>query len=912
MLKNLKMSAKLVAVLIAPVLVLLLLAYTGIQERQTNADAAATISRLTELASAGSAVAHEVQVEAILAATLQASGSDAEILEKYEAQQKTTDAQAKKFQDAGENVGISEATPEGAALLQKFRDADKRLVGLDTLRRAVADGSYSNSSDPRGQYGSTVGTLVAVSREASNNTQDPTLSNELRDLSLLGSYKSTHGEIAALLAGVTQAGTMTVEDRSELFAGEGVDDLLARLDRSERLFEEFGLPENKTARRTAVGKAEAEITRNVTEMLAKAPGDPLGVTNEEWLELATENLEGFLGVEKSIVDRTIQQASDLRSDAEGERNLFMLGTLVAVAFALGIAFLVSRATARPLRQLTDAAYELSNEKLPSLVDQLRNPQADSDGQVKLQLDAIQIDSRDEVGLLAEAFNAIQRVTIDVAEEQAGLLRKGIGDIFINLARRNQNILDRQIEFIDMLEAKEEDPDQLDNLFKLDHLATRMRRNAESLLVLAGAEPPRRRGRPVDLADVIRVAIGEVEDFARIGLVALDDVSVEGNVAVDLAHLLSEFMENATHFSPPDTQVEVMGRWTRDAEGSPGYTITVADQGIGMSAEQMAEANHLLAHPPLVGLALSRSLGFIVIGRLAERLGIRVSLESAPTGGVVALVALPASMIKTEGEIEIPSAPELAESGGADTLNIEPYEPVAYQETPYEEVPAALDEPATLERSYEEPSFETPAGLPARGASAEFEPPPALQDEDFADLPSDEDFDKGLADLLDSEPPIALTEPEEEPASEPEPYMAEEPVDEPPVEDAPVTFDEPEPVPAEELAIERPISDEDSEVLSGLPTRGVAQEPEVEPEPAASESAGSVTTSAGLVKRTPKERKAGAGTQSLVGGALPTAGGGSRSTTATQRSPEEVRKMLSRYRAGVKKEAAPAETKGDES
>ena len=174
------------------------------------------------------------------------------------------------------------------------------------------------------------------------------------------------------------------------------------------------------------------------------------------------------------------------------------------------------------------------------------------------LTPIDINSKDEIGQLADAFNSIQQVTVEVAEEQAALLRKGIGDIFINLARRNQTLLDRQIEFIDQLEANEEDPDQLDNLFKLDHLATRMRRNAESLLVLAGAEPPRRRGRPVALADVVRVAIGEVEDFARIQLLALDDATVGGNVAVDLAHLLSELMENATHFSPPDTTVEIVG------------------------------------------------------------------------------------------------------------------------------------------------------------------------------------------------------------------------------------------------------------------------------------------------------------------------------------------------------------------
>ena len=220
---------------------------------------------------------------------------------------------------------------------------------------------------------------------------------------------------------------------------------------------------------------------------------------------------------------------------------------------------MARATTGPAAsKLTSAAYTLSTERLPALVERLRNPEEDADESLAAHAhaDRHQLEGRDRP--------AGRRVQLDPAGDRRGgrgagvLLRKGIGDIFINLARRNQTLLDRQIEFIDQLEANEEDPDQLDNLFKLDHLATRMRRNAESLLVLAGAEPPRRRGRPVALADVVRVAIGEVEDFARIQLLALDDATVGGNVAVDLAHLLSELMENATHFSPPDTMVEIVG------------------------------------------------------------------------------------------------------------------------------------------------------------------------------------------------------------------------------------------------------------------------------------------------------------------------------------------------------------------
>ena len=210
-------------------------------------------------------------------------------------------------------------------------------------------------------------------------------------------------------------------------------------------------------------------------------------------------------------------------EASRSAQFFLVLGICITLIAIVLAGIVSSSITRPLARLTEAVDQVATQQLPRLVESLRNPAEDD---VKLVAEAvtdIEPGGGDEIGQLGQAVNSIQQVTVEVAEEQAALLRKGIGDIFVNLARRNQALLDRQIEFIDQLEANEEDPDQLDNLFKLDHLATRMRRNAESLLVLAGAEPPRRRGRPVALADVVRVAIGEVEDFARIELLALDEV-----------------------------------------------------------------------------------------------------------------------------------------------------------------------------------------------------------------------------------------------------------------------------------------------------------------------------------------------------------------------------------------------------
>ncbi|HUF83651.1 MAG TPA: ATP-binding protein, partial [Acidimicrobiia bacterium] len=250
-------------------------------------------------------------------------------------------------------------------------------------------------------------------------------------------------------------------------------------------------------------------------------------------------------------------------------------------------------------------------------------------------------SRDEIGELGRAFNAIQSVAVEVAREQSALLRRGISDLFVNLARRNQSLLDRQIELIDRLEADEQDPDALQALFRLDHLATRMRRNADSLLVLADAEQLCRWQEPVPLLDVVRGAAAEIADFARVSITGLDQqMAVTGSAAADLTHLMAELLENATSFSPPQTPVTVHG-----VPHGDGVVLAVTDQGLGMPDDRVAEAHHLLADPPAAGLALSRILGLYVVGHLAARHGIVVELRPGEDRGLTALVAIPGQLLE---------------------------------------------------------------------------------------------------------------------------------------------------------------------------------------------------------------------------------------------------------------------------
>ena len=231
---------------------------------------------------------------------------------------------------------------------------------------------------------------------------------------------------------------------------------------------------------------------------------------------------------------------------------------------------------------------------------------------------------------------------DVTEQAA--LRKSIGDLLHNLARRSQGLVDRQLELVDELERKEVDPDRLQELFRMDHLATRMRRNVENLIVLSGVDQRRRWSESVPLRDVVEAAVGEVEDYSRVQVAGIQDLTLAGRAASDVAHLLAELVENATSFSSPSTIVEVSGGPTGN-----GYVLEIEDHGIGMSDAELAEANRRLAEPLAADIAVSRMMGFHVVGRLAARHGIRVQLRDRWFGGVAALVLLPTDLLGSAGE-----------------------------------------------------------------------------------------------------------------------------------------------------------------------------------------------------------------------------------------------------------------------
>ncbi|WP_199272859.1 nitrate- and nitrite sensing domain-containing protein [Streptomyces broussonetiae] len=377
----------------------------------------------------------------------------------------------------------------------------------------------------------------------------------------------------------------------------------------------------------------ALATLDSTDPAARGLLAQKGVTAENWWAVNTLKFNAYRQIESDMADKAVNEASTIADDAK--TSAITTGAVVVVALLLAfiLAGAVARQMSRSMRQLRNAAFGIAEQRLPMLVDQLSRTDP---GRVDTRVTPIPITTKDEIGEVARAFDQVHREAVRLASEQA-LLRGNINAIFTNLSRRNQSLIEGQLTLITDLENNEADPDQLENLFRLDHLATRMRRNGENLLVLAGEEPGRRWDQPVPLVDVLRAASSEVEQYERIELSGVPEAEIHGRAVTDLVHLLAELLENATTFSSPQTKVRVTA--TRLPDGR--IMIEIHDKGIGLTAEDFADINHKLANPPTVDAAISQRMGLFVVGRLSDRHGIRVQLRpSGEQAGTTSLVMLP--------------------------------------------------------------------------------------------------------------------------------------------------------------------------------------------------------------------------------------------------------------------------------
>ncbi|MEU9577584.1 sensor histidine kinase, partial [Streptomyces chilikensis] len=316
--------------------------------------------------------------------------------------------------------------------------------------------------------------------------------------------------------------------------------------------------------------------------------------------------------------------------------------LLAVAASLVVSVRIGRGIVADLVGLRNSALEIARRKLPQAMRKLRAGE-----EIDVHAEAPHgPPAEDETGQVAEALGTVHRAALRAAVERAELAG-GISGVFVNLARRSQVLVHRQLALLDGMERRAEDPDELSDLFRLDHLTTRMRRHAESLIILSGAAPGRAWSRPVSLTNVVRAAASEIEDYARIDVRQLAETAVTGAAVADLTHLLAELVENAAQFSPPHTKVRVTG----EAVGN-GYALEVEDRGLGMGPETLADANRRIRQSEALDLFDSDRLGLFVVSRLAARHGIKVHLRPSPYGGTTAVVLLPTTLLHEE---EAPAA-----------------------------------------------------------------------------------------------------------------------------------------------------------------------------------------------------------------------------------------------------------------
>jgi signal transduction histidine kinase len=386
--------------------------------------------------------------------------------------------------------------------------------------------------------------------------------------------------------------------------------------------------------------SQANATRDAVKsaiVLAPTPG-PIPVTPDQWddaVRQSAADVDRAGGEVRAALTTAADTAESRSSNLAGINSvLLMLGLLLAAT----IIVLVARSLTRSLRVLRTSALDVAQRKLPQAVESMRSGNAPD-----VTVEPVPLYNRDEVGQVARAFDAVHGQALRLAADQAAL-QSNVSSMFVNLSRRSQGLVERQLQLIEQLESNEQDPDQLSNLFQLDHLATRMRRNSENLLVLAGTDFSKRNVAPVPLVDVLRAAVSEIEHYQRIVVQAPPQVTVVGRATSDIVHLLAELLDNATNFSPPESQVVMSSMRTPDGS----ILVEIADSGVGMLEQELTDANRRMTTPSAVDVSASRRMGLFVVGRLGARHGITVHLGGAPMGGpgggLTASVTLPAHLV----------------------------------------------------------------------------------------------------------------------------------------------------------------------------------------------------------------------------------------------------------------------------
>ncbi|NCT91780.1 HAMP domain-containing protein, partial [Cellulomonas sp. APG4] len=623
MLRRLGIRGKVLAALSVPVLVLFVLAgvvsLDAVQAAQTSRTMTSLLSAVQESREVATALQEERRV------SLQYLAGDDAVREQVDAARAQTTDALQAFRRSADRVNFSALDPSVEAAIDDMYTSLSRLDDVRSRVESRAVGVRPVLND----FSRNIDAVIVLPQRMADGLDDRRLAQILDAHTEVAILAESYLEEQVLGAEVLRGSERQDSDLvflSTLFPATDLQhttaiEAVANLD----LGDQVEVP------RLGASFRDNQSYDSFRTLIATGRNQNLDfVEAADWVERAGEEVEALDPVQNELRRAATARANEVAGAELRTAILTIAISLAAVVASIVVAFAIARQIVNPLRRLTEAAGTV-REELPRLVDQVAIPGQGPD----LKLTTIPVDSRDEIGQLATAFNDVNATTIQVAQEQAAL-RGSIAEMFVNVARRDQVLLNRQLSFIDALERSEEDPKTLADLFRLDHLATRMRRNAESLLVLAGIDTGRRLRDPLPTSDVIRTASSEIEHYERIQLDLPVDPAMLGHTALPAAHMLAEILENATVFSDPGTPVHVSTGVEED-----WVLITVLDQGLGMTPDELAEANTKIATTSAGDVLGSQRLGLFVVGRIAARLGARVELARGPQGtGTLVTVRMP--------------------------------------------------------------------------------------------------------------------------------------------------------------------------------------------------------------------------------------------------------------------------------
>ncbi len=530
------------------------------------------------------------------------------------------------------------------------------MSGLRFLRKA-ATGTKLPVLVVVKEYASLINHVLALDNQIAQSASDPALAQAVQVLSLVSAMQEQASEQRALLASALLQGVLTPGTLTALQTAQSAQqsDLV-----SFNLAASVGQQQiwNNSVNKSFVYLANSEELQAIAiaqQNNGKLTSDP--VSPYDWYGAMSNSVDIQMGsVAQTLTGQIIARAHALRTSAITGAVITGAGVLLVLLLALVLTMIVGRSMVRPLRRLRAGALDVAGIRLPQTVRRMSEAGAED---MTIEVEPIDVDSYDEIGEVARAFDQVHREALRLASNEAAL-RGNVNAMFVTLSRRSQALVERQIKLIEDLEQGEQDSERLGSLFQMDHLATRMRRNSENLLVLAGQDSTRRWTQPVPLVDVLRAAISEIEQYERVMLNVQPGISVRGPAVNDVVHLIAELAENATSFSSADTPVSVSGHLL----SSGGVLLDITDQGVGMGAEEMAHANWRLDNPPVVDVAVSRRMGLFVVARLAARHGIRVRLRPANGNGLTALVWLPDEVVVKESPGGRPTGPMRIPEGSA--------------------------------------------------------------------------------------------------------------------------------------------------------------------------------------------------------------------------------------------------------